>query len=227
MTQGQDEQRHGLNDVEQEAKATRERLAMAYHYMSSFPRTLTDQGMANMEALRAKAGIDRPALPHGILAVLDRYGLTGPRVPPVAPAVMPQMASPAMPSQPPDVPPTPTVSWDFAEHEHAPAGIAFDTTTCLPEPHQTAETVAERNARWLTVFDAMAKHKLRGAQTRAIRQIAARELVTESTVKRGIQDAGKVRDQAVNGNKGHAPKATKHSAAAPFGHMLSKGKTSP
>lgn len=80
-------------------------------------------------------------------------------------------------------------------------GVAPATAAKPPAPAPTAppavETTAQRNARWLAVFDEEKRTgpKL-GAQARAIDRIAASDGVTESTAKKAIQKTEEARAES-------------------------------
>lgn len=80
-------------------------------------------------------------------------------------------------------------------------GVAPAAAAKPPAPAPTAppavETIAQRNARWLAVFDEEKRTgpKL-GAQARAIDRIAASDGVTESTAKKAIQKAEEARAES-------------------------------
>lgn len=89
------------------------------------------------------------------------------------------------------------------------------------------ETVAERNSRWLQVQDAKALHKPRGAQTAAISDIVVVEGVKSATVKRGLQDAQKGRNDRSLSDSSGTIKVHKNRPATPFDVLMTKGKRSP
>jgi hypothetical protein len=165
----------------------------------------------------------------GLLAALKRLGLVGPSVAPVSP-VMRQISVPPMPSLPRDIPPMPSVDWDFldagepGEVQDAGASAVAQSIYAQRNPD---ESTAERNARWLCVCDAEATKQPRGAQARAVKAIAQIEGVNDSTVKRGIQDAGKARQESPTSKKRTAPVAKKNGSSDPFGLLAVKGKRSP
>lgn len=89
-----------------------------------------------------------------------------------------------------------------------------------------AESVADRNARWLAIFDIEARRNPRGAQVRTMRQIVSSERVTDSTAKRGIQNAKKDRVTRSREGLGKPRKAEKNTAANPFGIVRANGNSS-
>jgi len=89
-----------------------------------------------------------------------------------------------------------------------------------------AESIKERNARWLGVRDEeMRKGPARGAQSRAVRLIAIREGVTESAAKSGIQNAENARAEAYRAGQGHPINVRKIDAHNVFGAANPKGRT--
>jgi hypothetical protein len=80
----------------------------------------------------------------------------------------------------------------------------------IPRAYPTAETTAERNERWLLVFDNEARMNPKGAQARAIRRIVKDEPVTEATAKRGVQDAEKARAARYRGSDSGGKKQPAH-----------------
>lgn len=80
-------------------------------------------------------------------------------------------------------------------------GVAPATAAKPPAPAPTAppavETIAQRNDRWLAMFDEEKRTGPEvGAQTRAIDRIAAAEGVTKDTAKKAIQKAAKARAES-------------------------------
>lgn len=86
-----------------------------------------------------------------------------------------------------------------------------------------AESIKERNARWLAVKDEeMRNGPKRGAQARAVRLIETRDGVTGSTAKRGIQDAEKDRAAAYRAGEVTTTKVRKIDANNVFAHAKSR-----
>jgi len=163
-------------------------------------------------------------------AAFKRLGLDRPPVEPISHA-MRGISLPAFPKFEMTIPPPPELDWDWLESLEAALTDETDliqVAKSIFAQRKPGESTAERNARWLSVFDVEALKAPRGAQARAIKDIAQVEGIKEATVKRGIQDARKARDEAAN-NKAR-PKATvakKHTAANPFDTLRRKTKTSP
>lgn len=115
-------------------------------------------------------------------------------------------------------------------HITAPAFAAWLTAQGMePSPHVAAwfkargvgcapagENIKERNARWLLKWDAESPTHSAGSQARAIAAIVATEGVTESTAKRGLQDANKARDERLRAGGVHPIKHGKNTANDPF-----------
>ena len=83
-------------------------------------------------------------------------------------------------------------TWLTAQGEEPSAHIAawFAAVGAQAAP---AETTAERNARWLLVWDKESPVHAKGSQARAIEAIAAAEGVAPDTAKAGLQSAKKAR----------------------------------
>lgn len=90
----------------------------------------------------------------------------------------------------------------------------------------SAESIKERNARWLAVKDEEIRNgPTDGAQARAIRLIVSREGVKEATAKRGIQSAGKDRAEAYRAGGAPATKVRKIDANNVFAPIKSRADT--
>lgn len=167
-------------------------------------------------------------------AALKRLGLDRPSVKPATPS-MPTLSLPVIPSFVRAIPPAPDVDWDWLDSlenslddEPADETDSIQVAKSIFAQRKPGESTAERNARWLSVFDVAKSQTSRGAQARAMKDIAQVEDVNEATVKRGIQDARKARDEAAsNKAKPKATPAKKHTAANPFDDLTRKAKTSP
>lgn len=163
-------------------------------------------------------------------AAFKRLGLDRPSVEPATPA-MPGISLPAFPKFVMTIPPAPELDWewlDSLEDEPADETDSIQVARSIFAQRKLGESTAERNARWLSVFDVAESKAPRGAQARAMKDIARVEGVNEATVKRGIQDARKARDEAASHRA--SPKAAlakKHTAANPFDAIPRKTKTSP
>lgn len=163
-------------------------------------------------------------------AAFKRLGLDRPSVEPATP-VMRGISLPAFPKFVMTIPPAPELDWDrpdSLEDEPADETDSIPVAKSIFAQRKPGESTAERNARWLSVFDVAESKAPRGAQARAMKDIAQVEDVNEATVKRGIQDARKARDEAAsNKAKPKATTAKKHTAANPFDDLTRKAKTSP
>ena len=137
---------------------------------------------------------------------------------------------PAFPKFEMTIPPAPELDWDWLdslEDEPADETDLIQVAKSIFAQRKRGESTAERNARWLSVFDVAESKAPRGAQARAMKDIAQVERVNEATVKRGIQDARKARAEAASNNaKPKATPAKKHTAANPFDDLPRKTKTS-
>ena len=88
-----------------------------------------------------------------------------------------------------------------------------------------AETVADRNARWLLVWDQISTTHGPGSQAEAMRKIATAESVKEDTVKAALYSAEKARKASYR-NGGVTPiKPGKNSASNMFSGLLPKART--
>lgn len=92
--------------------------------------------------------------------------------------------------------PFPETDTDMGSPAHPDRAVAFvvaDSASNAP----AVEAIAERNARWLAVFDEEKRTGPEvGAQTRAIDRIAAAEGVTKDAAKKAIQIAAKARAES-------------------------------
>lgn len=88
----------------------------------------------------------------------------------------------------------------------------------------SAEPVKDRNNRWLKVQDEVL-HLGRGAQASAVRRIVAEEGEKPATVKRGIQNAKKAREEARHEGGGLPASARKYGAHSPFGPTTARGRS--
>ena len=96
-----------------------------------------------------------------------------------------------------------------------------------PAPAPATESIADRNARWLTIFDQEERSKPNGAQTRTCERVSEQEGIKPDTVKAALQRAKEERAERIRQggaillpkNKGK-PKIT---ANNPFG--LAKQKS--
>lgn len=111
-------------------------------------------------------------------------------------------------------------------HDLPPLGTAASLADFLFKQRKPDETVAERNSRWLQVQDAKALHKTRGAQAAAISEIVYVEGAKSATVKRGLQDAQKARDDRSRSESSGTIRAHKSRPATPFDVLATKGKSS-
>lgn len=109
-------------------------------------------------------------------------------------------------------------------HDLPTLGTAASLAEFLFKQRKPDETVAERNSRWLQVKDDKASGKPRGAQTAAIKDIADVEGVNPATVKHGIQDAQKRRDDRLLSESSGTIKVRKNRPAAPFDGLTPEGK---
>ncbi len=163
-------------------------------------------------------------------AALKRLGLDRPPIKPATPNIR-QISNPVIPVSAAVIPPAPIMDWDWLdslEEEPAHGTDSAQVAKSIFDQRTPGESTAERNARWLCVFDVAESKAPRGAQARAVKDIARVENINESTVKRGIQDARKARDEGQRGKaKPKAASATKHTAANPFDLLSRKTKTSP
>lgn len=92
--------------------------------------------------------------------------------------------------------------------------------------HVANETIKQRNARWLAVFDAEQQQCEKGAQARAMCSIAKAEGVKEDTVKKALQAAAKARAERYRAEGVHCIKPPKNSASNPFNMVEQRRRTS-
>lgn len=85
-----------------------------------------------------------------------------------------------------------------------------------------AETTAERNARWLLVWDKESPVHAKGSQARAIEAIAAAEGVAPDTAKAGLQSANKARTASQRAAGVVPMKRGKNTANDPFNRVPPK-----
>lgn len=78
------------------------------------------------------------------------------------------------------------------------------------------ETVPERNARWLKVWDEESPMHAPSSQARAIAKIVAAEGVERATVKKALQTAEKAREEARRGGNVSSMPKNKKAPASPF-----------
>ncbi|MGD9550533.1 MAG: hypothetical protein AB7V41_05965, partial [Burkholderiaceae bacterium] len=111
-------------------------------------------------------------------------------------------------------------------HITAPAFAAWLAAQGLePSPHVAAwfkargvgstpvgESIAERNARWLLVWDEERLTRPDGSQARAIARIMAADGVTEHVAKKGLQKAETARAESYRESGAHPTKGVKNSA---------------
>lgn len=107
-----------------------------------------------------------------------------------------------------------------------PLGTATSLAFFLFKQRKPDETVAERNSRWLQVQEAKALHKTRGAQAAAISDIVDVEGAKSATVKRGLQDAQKARNDRSQSESSGTIRVHKNRPATPFDGLMTKGKRS-
>lgn len=77
-------------------------------------------------------------------------------------------------------------------------GVGVAAVEAEPAPAKK-ETVPDRNARWLRVWDEESPRHAPGSQAAAIAKIVAAEGVERATVKKALQTAEKARDEARRG----------------------------
>ena len=87
-----------------------------------------------------------------------------------------------------------------------------------------AETIPQRNARWLLVWDKISPTHADGSQALAARSIAGAEGVKFDTVKAGLQRARKARDDGFRKTGATPFKPAKNTANNPFGALPPKAK---
>ena len=108
-------------------------------------------------------------------------------------------------------------------------GVAPAAAAKPPAPAPTAppavETIAQRNARWLAVFDEEKRTgpKL-GAQARAIDRIAASDGVTESTAKKAIQKTEEARAESYRAGGVTPIKRGKNTVSSVFDLVKPRGR---
>lgn len=88
--------------------------------------------------------------------------------------------------------------------------------TAVSTPAPAAETVTDRNARWLKVWDEENPTHAPGSQARAIARIVDAEGAKPDTVKKGLQSAEKARDEARRGGNVSPMLKRKKAPANPF-----------
>lgn len=109
-------------------------------------------------------------------------------------------------------------------------GVAPAAAAKPPAPAPTAppavETIAQRNARWLAMFDEEKRIGPElGAQARAIDRIATAEGVTESTAKKAIQKAAKARAESYRAGGVTPIKSGKNTVSSVFDLAKPRGRT--
>lgn len=109
-------------------------------------------------------------------------------------------------------------------------GVAPATAAKPPAPAPTAppavETTAQRNDRWLAMFDEEKRTGPEvGAQTRAIDRIAAAEGVTKDTAKKAIQKAAKARAESYRAGGVTPIKSGKNTVSSVFDLAKPRGRT--
>ena len=94
--------------------------------------------------------------------------------------------------------------------------------TAVGTPTAPAETTAERNARWLLVWDKESPVHAKGSQARAIEVIAAAEGVAPDTAKAALQRANKARATSQRAAGVVPMKRGKNTANDPFNRVPPK-----
>src|SRR6218665_2686213 len=140
------------------------------------------------ESINKRPPTEKVAEPAGrrsspkLEAAFKRLGLDRPSVEPATPS-MPTLSLPVIPSFVRAIPPAPDVDWewlDSLEDEPADETDSIYVAKSVFAQRKPSESTAERNARWLSVFDVAESKAPRGAQARAIKDIAQVEGVNEA-----------------------------------------------
>lgn len=94
--------------------------------------------------------------------------------------------------------------------------------TAVGTPTAPAETTAERNARWLLVWDKESPIHAKGSQARAIESITSAEGTEPDTVKAGLQRANNARTAGQRAAGVVPMKRSKNTANSPFNKVPPK-----
>lgn len=101
-----------------------------------------------------------------------------------------------------------------------------DTAVTEPPPAPASESISDRNARWLAVFDQEERSKPKGAQARTCERVSEQEGIKPDTVKAALQRAKEERAERIRqGGAIPLPKKTgrpKSTAHNPFGLATKK-----
>lgn len=71
------------------------------------------------------------------------------------------------------------------------------TAVTEPPPAPASESISDRNARWLAIFDQEERSKHKGAQTRTCERVSKQEGIKPYTVKAALQRAKKERAERI------------------------------